>query len=49
LYLHALWRKLEALLIRENRLPLAEACFAFLPVRARLDLLGYEQPDVFAH
>ncbi len=49
LYLHALWAKLEAILIRENRLELAESCFAFLPVRARLDLLGYEEPDLFAH
>jgi ribonuclease D len=49
LYLHALWAKLEAILIREDRLALAEACFAFLSTRAELDLLGYEQPDVFAH
>ena len=28
---------------------LAEACFAFLPARAELDLLGYEDPDIFAH
>jgi ribonuclease D len=49
LYLHALWARLESLLIREDRLTLAEACFAFLPTRARLDLLGYEQPDIFAH
>jgi ribonuclease D len=49
LYLHALWAKLEALLIREDRLALAEACYAFLPARGRLDLLGYEQPDIFAH
>jgi ribonuclease D len=49
LYLHALWAKLEALLRRENRLDLAEACFAFLPARGRLDLLGYEDPDIFAH
>ena len=41
LHLHALWAQLEALLIREGRLELAEACFAFLPARARLDLLGY--------
>ena len=47
--LHALWDRLQSLLIRENRLDLAEACFAFLPARARLDLLGYENPDVFAH
>ena len=49
LHLHALWARLEALLIREQRLELAEACFAFLPARARLDLLGYEEPDIFAH
>jgi len=49
LYLHALWAKLEALLIREDRLSLAEACFAFMPTRCRLDLLGYEAPDIFAH
>jgi ribonuclease D len=49
LYLHALWAKLEALLIREGRLELAEACFGFLPARTRLDLLGYEDPDIFAH
>ena len=49
LHLHALWAKLEALLLREGRLELAEACFAFLPARGRLDLLGYEDPDIFAH
>ena len=49
LHLHALWAKLEALLLRENRLGLAEACFAFLPARGVLDLLGYEDPDILAH
>ncbi len=49
LHLHALWARLEALLRRESRLDLAEACFAFLPARAKLDLLGYEDPDIFAH
>jgi ribonuclease D len=49
LHLHALWARLEALLLRENRLDLAEACFAFLPTRARLDLLGFAEPDLFAH
>jgi ribonuclease D len=49
LHLHALWARLEALLARENRRELADACFAFLPARGRLDLLGYEQPDIFAH
>ena len=49
LHLHALWARLEALLVREGRLALAEACFAFLPSRAELDLLGYGEPDVFSH
>ncbi len=49
LHLHALWARLESLLIRENRLELAQACFDFLPARARLDLLGYESPDIFEH
>ncbi len=49
LHLHALWAKLEALLVREGRREIAEACFTFLPARARLDLLGYEQPDIFTH
>ncbi len=49
LYLHALWAKLEAALIREGRLQLAEACFAFLPTRCRLDMLGFEEPDLFHH
>jgi ribonuclease D len=49
LYLHALWTKLQALLRREERLDIAEACFAFLPTRGRLDILGFEDPDIFAH
>jgi ribonuclease D len=49
LHLHALWARLEALLIRENRLALAEECFAFLPARCELDLMGYDEPDIFAH
>jgi len=49
LYLHAVWQKLEALLRRENRLELAGAAYAFLPARARLDLLGYQDPDLFHH
>ena len=49
LYLHQLWARMEALLIREDRLALAEACFAFLPTRCRLDLLGYDDPDIFSH
>ena len=49
LHLHALWARLEALLVREERLQLAESCFSFLPARARLDVLGYDTPDIFAH
>ena len=49
LHLHALWGRLEALLVREERLALALDCFRFLPARARLDVLGYETPDIFAH
>ena len=48
LHLHALKEKLEALLVRENRLDLAKACFDFLPVRARLDLAGWNG-DIFSH
>jgi len=49
LHLHVIWEKLESLLQREGRLALARACYAFLPTRARLDLLGYENPDLFTH
>ena len=49
LHLHALWAKLRGLLEREGRLDLALDCFDFLPARGRLDLLGYEDPDLFAH
>ncbi|MGH6924770.1 MAG: ribonuclease D [Propylenella sp.] len=40
---------LEARLRREGRLALAEACFRFVPVRADLDLLGWQDEDIFAH
>ena len=49
LHLHALWDKLEAMLIRENRRDLAQSCYDFLPARCRLDLMGYEEPDIFSH
>ncbi|HYB55803.1 MAG TPA: ribonuclease H-like domain-containing protein [Alphaproteobacteria bacterium] len=49
LHLHALRTKLDALLKREGRRALAEACFAFLPERAELDLGGWDDPDIFAH
>ncbi len=49
LYLHALRAKIDALLEREGRRPLAEACFSFLPIRAALDLSGWDEEDIFAH
>jgi ribonuclease D len=50
LYLHKLKSELEAILIRENRLDLAQRCFDFLPTRAELDLLGWDEPnDLFHH
>jgi ribonuclease D len=49
LHLHALKGKLDAMLAREGRTELAQACFDFLPTRARLDLGGWEAEDIFAH
>ncbi|RID92313.1 ribonuclease D [Gemmobacter lutimaris] len=50
LYLHKLKAALEARLIREGRMDLAQKCFDFLPTRAELDLLGWEEPnDLFHH
>ena len=49
LHLHALKERLDALLAREGRTELAEACFRFLPDRARLDLAGWASEDIFAH
>jgi ribonuclease D len=49
LYLHALKERLDAMLEREGRRELAEAAFGFLPVRAKLDLAGFGETDIFAH
>ena len=49
LYLHQLRERLLERLEREGRRELAEACFAFVPTRARLDLAGWEEEDIFAH
>ena len=49
LYLHGLKTRLQAMLDREGRAGLAQACFDFLPQRARLDLAGWEEVDIFAH
>ena len=49
LHLHALREKLDAMLAREGRADLAAACFRFLPDRARLDLAGWADQDIFSH
>lgn len=49
LHLHALKANLDRMLEREGRTALAQACFAFLPVRAALDLAGFGEVDIFAH
>jgi ribonuclease D len=49
LYLHRLRDALDALLDREGRRELAQACFDFLPTRAALDLAGWSGEDVFSH
>lgn len=49
LHLHRLRGELDARLARMGRSHLAQAAFAFLPARAELDLLGWEEDDIFAH
>lgn len=49
LYLHKLRDALAGRLARDGRLREAEACFRFLPTRARLDLMGWDEEDIFAH
>lgn len=49
LHLHALKEKLDLMLERAGRTALAQDCFGFLPVRARLDLAGWPDTDIFAH
>ena len=49
LHLHKLRERLDAVLAREGRSALAAACFAFLPRRAELDILGWDDPDIFTH
>lgn len=48
-YLHRLKARLDARLAREDRTEIAQACFDFLPTRAKLDLIGYPDTDIFAH
>jgi ribonuclease D len=49
LYLHDLKRHLDRMLIREGRMELAQNCFSFLPTRIALDLMGWDEMDIFAH
>lgn len=48
-HLHKIKAGLEAMLEREGRTGLAQACFDFLPVRAALDLEGWGDTDIFSH
>ena len=48
-HLHAIKATLDEMLAREGRTDLAQACFDFLPARARLDLAGWPDHDIFAH
>ncbi|SDI81767.1 ribonuclease D [Aliiruegeria lutimaris] len=49
LYLHRLREELDRRLEREGRSDIAKACFDFLPTRAKLDLAGWPEIDIFAH
>ena len=49
IHLHALRTRLDAMLIREGRMELAQACFDFLPQRALLDVAGWDEVDIFDH
>ncbi len=49
LYLHQVKDKLDVMLAREGRTQIAQACFDFLSTRADLDLLGWDEEDIFEH
>ena len=49
LHLHRIKARLETMLVREQRLAFAQACFDHIPVRARLDLAGFDEIDIFSH
>ncbi len=49
LHLHALKDRLDQMLVRDGRQHLAEAAFRFLPIRAAMDLAGFEDMDIFSH
>ena len=49
LHLHKLKKKLDAILERENRVNIANACFEFISHRTDLDLYGWQDVDIFKH
>ncbi len=49
LHLHKLKLKLDTMLIRENKMDLFKSCLNFLPTRAKLDLMSFDDLDIFAH
>lgn len=49
LHLHKLKAKLDEMLVREDRVAFADAAFTFLASRARLDLAGFGETDIFSH
>ena len=49
LYLHKLRDRLNEMLVREDRMEIAQSCFDFLPTRAILDLNGWPDVDIFSH
>lgn len=49
LYLHKIRAHLNTMLVREGRMEIAQKCFDFIPARAKLDLLGWNEIDIFSH
>ncbi len=49
LYLHAMCEKLIIMLKEEGRLEIAKKCFDFLPHRVDLDIMGWQDHDIFSH
>lgn len=49
LYLHQIRTILHNMLVTENRLEMAKQIFKFLPIRANLDLMGWNEIDIFVH
>lgn len=48
-FLHRMREELVKRLEREGRMEMAQACFDFLPTRARLDIAGWAEKDIFSH